>query len=103
MSCVELAEHDDRWLVTALEWDLMRSTSKFSMRMATLRSTSRIPTRLNVVEGRDDISFRLREIIDLITELANPLLFAPLDVGTVRNLIQRSIALEEAGRPDGET
>jgi hypothetical protein len=43
----------------------------------------------NGVEGRDDIDFSPREVIDLITEIANPLLFSPLDTQTVRKLITR--------------
>lgn len=47
----------------------------------------------NGIEGRDDIEFIPREIIDLVTEIANPLLFSPLNEDTARDLLSRIDAL----------
>lgn len=54
----------------------------------------------NAVEGRDDIAFRPSEIIDLMAELANPLLFAALTPDTVRELTRRTMTLAERGDPN---
>jgi hypothetical protein len=43
----------------------------------------------NGVEGRDDIDFTPHEVIDLITEIANPLLFSPLSTDTASKLLAR--------------
>src|SRR5256885_11135923 len=46
----------------------------------------------NAVEGRDDIAFEPREVVDFLSELANPLLHKALTVESVRDLRGRIIA-----------
>lgn len=48
----------------------------------------------NAVEAREDIGFRPQGIIDLITELANPLLFDQLTRDSVSKLLVRLSLLE---------
>jgi len=52
-------------------------------------SANQLENWANAVEGRDDVSFEPREMIDLVTELANPLLFKPLSTETAREMLQR--------------
>jgi len=56
-------------------------------------SADELETWADSVEGRDDIEFTPREIIDLIAEIANPLLFSPLNKDSARELLTRIDAL----------
>lgn len=50
----------------------------------------------NAIEGRDDIAFTPQDIIDLITELANPLLYRSLTPENVRDLASRIDTLTQS-------
>lgn len=56
----------------------------------------------NGIEVRDDIAFRPREITDLITEIANPVLFAALDARAARELLIRADSLPTSRRVPNE-
>jgi hypothetical protein len=48
----------------------------------------------NAVEGRDDIAFEPQAMVDLVAEVANPVLYEPLTTDTVLDLLGRLKALE---------
>jgi hypothetical protein len=52
-------------------------------------STDELEAWANGIEGRDDIEFRPTLVIDVVTEIANPLLFSPLDKKTAGELLAR--------------
>lgn len=52
-------------------------------------SASDLEAWANAVEGRDDIRFEPAGIIDLITEIANPILFSPITIPSMRALLAR--------------
>jgi hypothetical protein len=52
-------------------------------------SAEELESWANGVEGRDDIEFRPRVIIDLIFEIANPLISRPLNDDTTADMLSR--------------
>ena len=80
----------DEELVELEPADLRRVLDRY---LAGDLSAEQLEDWANAVEGRDDIGFRPRDVIDLIAELANPTLFRPLTQETVRDLVRQVDAL----------
>ena len=57
-------------------------------------SAEQLEAWANAVEGRDDIGFRPSTLIDLVAELANPMLFSPLTHESIQQIMNRLPAID---------